>query len=304
MAVKKKSVVVDPKVSTLLAEVLANPADDDARLVYADALIAAGDPRGEFIAVQVELAKRGDKTEKQDKKTKPLWDKFRELHSKHSGKWNKPVKQFGREARWWWHRGFLRAIEINTMDTDGAKWLADILAGEPVVDLSTGADKKQLDVPGIERVERLAIHDEKPAQAIAQAKRLVNIRELRIGTHVKDAGMLALVKPAALGKVTHLSLGAPGVKSAASLAKLAASPLGKRLEIFEWLREDVTPDVAKIVLAMPKLHTFVYSYGYADETRDVLAKKFGDRLVEEDEGGTDYIFEGVTGVSHRRLPYP
>src|SRR5688572_9165059 len=114
MAAKKKSTPIDPAIAPrLLADVLANPADDDARLVYADALIAAGDPRGEFIAVQVELAKRGDKTEKQDKQTKPLWDKFRELHSKHSGKWNKPVKQFGRESRWWWHRGFLRAIEVN-----------------------------------------------------------------------------------------------------------------------------------------------------------------------------------------------
>lgn len=308
-AKKQKTAASDSKVaSNLLADVLANPADDDARLVYADALIDAGDPRGEFIAVQVELAKRGDKTEKQDKTTKPLWNKFRELHSKHSGKWNKPIKAFGREARWWWHRGFLRAIEVNANDTDGAKWLAGVLAVEPVLDLATGGDtaiaRKQLDLPGFERVERLALYASKAAQIAAEAKRLSAVRELRLASLFRDAGMLALAKPAALGKVTHLSLGAPGVKSAASFAKVAASPLGKRLEVLEWLREDVTPELAKIVLAMPKLHTFVYSYGYADATRDALAKKFGERLIEEDDGGMDYVFEGVAGVSQRRLPYP
>ncbi|MBA3499758.1 MAG: hypothetical protein H0T65_05270 [Deltaproteobacteria bacterium] len=112
------------------------------------------------------------------------------------------------------------------------------------------------------------------------------------------------MKPKALGKVTHLALCSPGVKTAKSLAALAKSPMGKRLEILEWLREDVTPDVANIVLAMPKLHTFVYSTGYADATRELLAKKFGDRFIEEDEPGTDYIYQGVGGVSFRRLPSP
>lgn len=43
----------------LLTAVLADPDDDDARLVYADALQTAGDPRGELIAVQCELARLG-----------------------------------------------------------------------------------------------------------------------------------------------------------------------------------------------------------------------------------------------------
>lgn len=43
---------------TLLAEIAANPADDALRLVYADRLIDRGDPRGEFIQLQVR-AKRG-----------------------------------------------------------------------------------------------------------------------------------------------------------------------------------------------------------------------------------------------------
>ncbi|MEJ7604616.1 MAG: TIGR02996 domain-containing protein, partial [Kofleriaceae bacterium] len=43
--------------SPLLEEILANPADGALRLVYADALLSAGDPRGELIVVDHELAR-------------------------------------------------------------------------------------------------------------------------------------------------------------------------------------------------------------------------------------------------------
>lgn len=43
----------------LLADVIAAPDDDAPRLVLADRLMEQGDPRGEFIAAQVQLASRG-----------------------------------------------------------------------------------------------------------------------------------------------------------------------------------------------------------------------------------------------------
>lgn len=49
------SAEIDP----LMAAILERPDDDDARLVYADALQARADPRGEFIALQCELARLG-----------------------------------------------------------------------------------------------------------------------------------------------------------------------------------------------------------------------------------------------------
>jgi uncharacterized protein (TIGR02996 family) len=47
---------IDP---ALLAKVMANPKDDASRLVLADKLSEASDPRGEFITVQVLLAQQG-----------------------------------------------------------------------------------------------------------------------------------------------------------------------------------------------------------------------------------------------------
>ena len=53
----------------LHAAILADPDSDEPRLVYADALQAAGDPRGELIAIQCELARLGC-----DRTRLALWD--------------------------------------------------------------------------------------------------------------------------------------------------------------------------------------------------------------------------------------
>ncbi len=52
-------IYVPDAVKTLLDAIYANLADDGPRLVYADQLQEAGEPRGEFIAVQCELARLG-----------------------------------------------------------------------------------------------------------------------------------------------------------------------------------------------------------------------------------------------------
>lgn len=44
----------------LLGAILQRPDDDEPRLVYADALLSRGDPRGEFINIQCELARLGN----------------------------------------------------------------------------------------------------------------------------------------------------------------------------------------------------------------------------------------------------
>src|SRR5438874_8198278 len=43
----------------LLSRIIAEPADLEARLVYGDALLDAGDPRGELIVAQCSLARAG-----------------------------------------------------------------------------------------------------------------------------------------------------------------------------------------------------------------------------------------------------
>lgn len=69
----------------LLARVLAQPRDENARLVYADWLIERGDPRGELIMVQVALlhAQGAEKTKLQERE-KQLLKKHRASITRHA----------------------------------------------------------------------------------------------------------------------------------------------------------------------------------------------------------------------------
>jgi uncharacterized protein (TIGR02996 family) len=67
-------------VESLLAEVYAHPDDDAPRMVLADALLERGDPRGEFITLQLVRGRNGEPTERE-----------RELLKKHGRSWLGPL---------------------------------------------------------------------------------------------------------------------------------------------------------------------------------------------------------------------
>ena len=304
MTGKFKALADPEKVRAALADVLASPNVDEPRRVYGELLQAAGDPRGEFISIGLDLAKRGAETN----------DRYRDLLSRNGARWSKPMKALGKQTRWRWRRGFVEELRINGWEatcTPGN--LTAVLANEPVAELSIeGCDPELLArliaVPGIEGVRRLAVMGWDASdgggfvgRVLAKASRLSRVTELRVGIKLGDSGLASLLAADALGSVVHLALGAPEA-SVESLSALAASPLGQQLEILEWLREPITPDMAKVIVTMPCLHTFVASVGEFAETQKTLTARFRDRFVIENESSMQYLSDGVEGVSHRPAP--
>src|SRR5438046_5452275 len=94
----------------LLAKVLAKPQDTAARVGYAAALHATGDPRGEFIDVQCDLAKHADQKTAAAKK---LAKRAADLHKRHATKWAKPLRALGKGAKWEFKRGFVERLHID-----------------------------------------------------------------------------------------------------------------------------------------------------------------------------------------------
>jgi uncharacterized protein (TIGR02996 family) len=87
-----------------------NPEEDAPRLIYADWLDELGDPRGEFIRVQCELAKL---TEQEEGRRKLLQERERALWKLHRRQWMRSLKVYHvREARF--RRGFLETAELFT----------------------------------------------------------------------------------------------------------------------------------------------------------------------------------------------
>src|SRR5262249_20836246 len=115
-----------PKPAKLLARILADPSDDDARRVYADALTEAGDPRGELITVQYALA-----TAKTPSAKGALRKREKQLLKKYGRTWTQNAMQDATDCEI--RRGFVARVTMT-----GAAWAtkgARLFAHDPIEEL-------------------------------------------------------------------------------------------------------------------------------------------------------------------------
>jgi uncharacterized protein (TIGR02996 family) len=89
-----------------LQAILENPDDDAPRLIYADWLEERGDPRGEFIRIQCQLAALSANHERRS----VLERHERELLEHHQDRWLGQLRPSLRD--WTYRRGFLDAISV------------------------------------------------------------------------------------------------------------------------------------------------------------------------------------------------
>ncbi len=96
----------------LLAAVLADPAEDTARLVYADWLTENGEAdRGEFIRIEVELAQTPPTTEADERRRKVLLERRTELLKEHRINWFAPFLPHFKDGCL--DRGFVGSVEVS-----------------------------------------------------------------------------------------------------------------------------------------------------------------------------------------------
>lgn len=109
----------------LLAAILANPDDDTPRLVYADWLTENGDPdRGEFIRIDVELARTPPTTEADEQHRRALLSRRDELLKLHRSAWLAPFLPHVQDPRF--TRGFVSSIDISALTflSHAEQWFA------------------------------------------------------------------------------------------------------------------------------------------------------------------------------------
>ena len=121
------------ELADLLAAVYADPDDDGARLVYADALLERGDPRGELIALQCRLAHAPDSPD-----AKQLRRRIRELLDSHGKLWLGELAPIVRSG-YRFERGFLAACRIDPARADRVRALVGHPAWATVRELGGSA---------------------------------------------------------------------------------------------------------------------------------------------------------------------
>jgi uncharacterized protein (TIGR02996 family) len=175
--------------NAFLQAILENPADDTARLIYADWLEDRGNHRGEFIRVQCELAQlrpAGGPVSADDSRGVKLENRERELLGQHADEWLGPLPALA--SIHGWRRGFIEGVTLN----------ADVFLAR--------ADELFRWGPVVHEVTLLwAAEHMKP---LAACRHLSRLTSLRFATdRITAAGAQALAGSPHLARLAELSFG-------------------------------------------------------------------------------------------------
>jgi uncharacterized protein (TIGR02996 family) len=171
----------------LLRAVIEHPDDDARRLVYADWLQQQGDPQGELIAVQIQLA-HATATERAELETRA-----KALLDAHSGEWTAQLGEGVRDVTF--RRGLPYAAVVPVRSAT-----LDLLDRAPIRDLGFA----MVDDGAPSPAERLAI-----ARALAADPRLQRVELLATGVHWGEAAFAALLASPYLGNLRGLHVADP-----------------------------------------------------------------------------------------------
>jgi uncharacterized protein (TIGR02996 family) len=206
------------------------PDDDTPRLAYADWLNERGDPRGEFIRLQCELAKAP-----QNPRRAEMAAREGELLRAHQREWEKPLRDLGA-------RGIIfdRGFPVR-VDMESAAFLRnadELFVGTPIRELCL-----DLSAPG-------------DIAAIAASPHLHNLTALTFfghGTGIGDAGARALAESPHLRNLTTLSLDFTGIGDEGARA-LATSPHLNTLTTLSLWANAIGNEGARALAASPNLN--------------------------------------------------
>jgi uncharacterized protein (TIGR02996 family) len=294
-----------PKVLTFLQAIKENPDDDTTRLILADWLEERGDPRGEFIRIQCQLARLGEadptgavlgdpderariraRIDQADPIRGPLVRRERELLEQHATAWLGPLGKLVK--KWEFRRGlvrvdltaqqFLSAALVKLTATEAYAWVDSLhLRGvtsealAPLVSAPHLAHFTTLDLDGNDL--RAA-----GAQALAASPQLAHLTTLNLACNgIRDKGTKALAASPHLARLTTLDLCANGI-GAEGVQALAASPHLARLTTLNLRANGICDAGAQTLAAAPHLARLttlnLYVNGIGDAGAQALAAAF------------------------------
>jgi uncharacterized protein (TIGR02996 family) len=168
----------------LLARVLARPDDDEPRLVYADWLSQRGDPRGELIVVQCELAGASGA------RKKALLARERTLLRAHGKRWKQEASQVASECEL--RRGFVASVGATAQAF--ANHGARLFERDPIEELVVSKPGPKLEAlgkaPHLARLRSLQLAD---AYYLSKAADLKVLHAFLRSPHLKPLRQLKLI---------------------------------------------------------------------------------------------------------------
>lgn len=229
-----------------LRAILARPDDNLPRLVYADYLDERGDPRGEFIRVQIALSQNNLDPE--------LKQRERDLFTEYGERWLGPLSDFVSVATF--RRGFVE--EVVVVADQYLRNEARLFSTEPVRRIKFrgifGQERALAHSTGLTRLVGIDFGynelDAGQLLPLINSSEIARVQDLTIaGNLVGDRGALAVASATHLSHLRHLDV--EGCKiTHEGMARLQAAPHLRRLESFTCFDNPIGNAGARIVREM------------------------------------------------------
>lgn len=199
---------------SFLEEICAHPDDDLRRLIYADWLEDQGDPRGEFIRVQCELAT----LKKTQKRFKELKEREQRLLFRYEHQWTDAIPYSLRKCIF--RRGFIEECSV-ALSYFTRNW-QKILQLTPLRDVTFTRVQDRLpllaDCPGLSRLRSIRLKQQQVdggIEMLARSPHLQGVQSIR--GRWTTAGLHGLAQSTASSELRHLifdgELETPGVEA-------------------------------------------------------------------------------------------
>jgi len=285
-----------PTEKALVEAILASPDDDAPRIVYADWLTERGDPRGEFITVQLALAKRP---------TDALRAREAELLKKHKKAW---VGRFGgtkveygstertwtktNPTKWEFVRGFVDWCSMKSVDF--ARNAPALLEAEPLrrAHLTDRGIDNLVDVPEIRALRELDLRRVRVKTSMTDLVEAACFTGLEVlglemcGLGQKTMRELVKAEPKRLPKLFALELAHNQLGSVGALM-LSFAPILAQIRWLDLSNNEIGSDGAEALAKSPHLDRIEHLDVFANELGSglaILKKRFGKRLVHTAAG--------------------
>lgn len=235
-----------------LAAIRENPDDDTPRLMYADWLSEQGDPRGELIRLQCELAH----LDSADPRRRPLTRRANGLLRRHGPTWRKALPSF-RGVRWCgFERGFIARAVVTSV---GAllEVLPALLDAAPTAEIvldgvSPGGVGRLFESPHAARIHALFVCPRRAQSVslseIADARHATGLRSLRFVWADGSRGAVALAAAPQVRGLRRLELSSGQLDDEAAIA-LAESKSLVSLTRLDLSSNRIGPDGARALAA-------------------------------------------------------
>jgi uncharacterized protein (TIGR02996 family) len=222
-----------------LQHILAHPDDDAPRLIYADWLEERGDPRGEFIRVQCELAAM----HRYDPRRTDLEDRDNTLLKKHARRWAEPLLRYVKRLEF--RRGFVERISVSAdLFLDQARYLFE---AAPIRHLHLGKPRDQMprlvSCPYLAGIQVLSLVSGKLGSTriaqLAASPHLHRVETLKLSSNDMGlSGLRALVASSDLPRLRRLEVNSNELDDAA-IVEAVSCPRFDRIQHLNVCANDI-----------------------------------------------------------------